>query len=402
MNASIVAPLALGLLVLLASSPVPGADETEEGGSADAGTIERGELEKAVAEGVKILLECQESSRAGGDKREWPYEGVYRLRGAIPIGYRVGGTAICAWALIEAPGWEADAARRKAVDRALGFILENLDHPLMAPLFAGSYDVRGWGHAYALTFLLRLRKLGRVPSAQAKAVDEGIELLVDALEKTQIPRSGGWNYSRPGGFLRPSSPSTFMTASTLQVFFAARAQGVAVRQDVVDRALRSMEAARLGSGAFQYSSSPRRQTGRGFEAVPGAVGRMPICEVTLELAGRGDTGRIHKAVDAFFEHWEWLEKRRQKTGTHVPPYMIAPYYFFYAHYYAAQAIELLPEKVRPAYRQKLYRLLWKVREPDHSWNDRVFPRSRNFGTAMSILAILEPHVSRPARWQRKN
>jgi hypothetical protein len=30
-----------------------------------------------------------------------------------------------------------------------------------------------------------------------------------------------------------------------------------------------------------------------------------------------------------------------------------------------------------------------VRDADGTWNDRVFPRSASFGTAMSVLALLE-------------
>ena len=170
---------------------------------------------------------------------------------------------------------------------------------------------------------------------------------------------------------------------------------------MVDRALDSLEDARLDSGAFQYATYPRVKSGRGFEDIPGAVGRMPLCEVTLYLAGRGKVERIRSSLEAFFEHWGELEKRRKKTGTHEPPYMIAPYYFFFAHYYAAQAIELLPTRLRSAYRQRLYKLLWKIRESDGGWNDRVFERSKSYSTAMSILAILQPGLDKPAAWKKK-
>ena len=81
--------------------------------------------------------------------------------------------------------------------------------------------------------------------------------------------------------------------------------------------------------------------------------------------------------------------------------MIAPYYFFFAHYYAAQAIELLPTRLRSSYRQRLYKLLWKIRESDGGWNDRVFERSKSYSTAMSILAILQPGLDKPAAWKKK-
>lgn len=105
------------------------------------------------------------------------------------------------------------------------------------------------------------------------------------------------------------------------------------------------------------------------------------------------------AAESFFEHWTWLEKRRQQTGTHVPPYNVAPYYFFYAHGYVAQAIEMLPERERPASRAKLHSILWYVREESGGWNDRVFPRSENYGTAMSLLALAAPEMPPPARWK---
>jgi hypothetical protein len=154
----------------------------------------------------------------------------------------------------------------------------------------------------------------------------------------------------------------------------------------------------MDTGAFQYASNHEHQTGQGFEAVAGSIGRAPICETTLFLAGRGSVERIQKSVDAFFAEWRWLEQRRRQTGTHVPPYMIAPYYYFYAHRFVAQAIELLPEEKRAEYRNKLYSLLWHVREQDGGWNDRVFPRSENFGTAMTMFALLAPHAQRPAGW----
>jgi len=54
--------------------------------------------------------------------------------------------------------------------------------------------------------------------------------------------------------------------------------------------------------------------------------------------------------------------------------------------------------VREKYRNQLYALLWKVKENDGSFNDRVFPRSACFGTAMSMLALVQPMLPAPARW----
>jgi hypothetical protein len=33
-------------------------------------------------------------------------------------------------------------------------------------------------------------------------------------------------------------------------------------------------------------------------------------------------------------------------------------------------------------------VILRTRDGDGTWNDRVFPRSRNYGTAMIVLALL--------------
>lgn len=397
-------------LLLALSCPVPTGEDPVR-----PARIGAAEIEGALRRGVAILVERQEnyvegrgnvgepekgSSPPSEAPREWPYEGVYRLGGEIPIGYRVGGTAICTTAILEsaaAQGEELPKEARAATERALAFVLEGLEHPLMSAGFAGGYDVRGWGHAYALGFLVRMRELGRIPASSRGQVDAAIRGLVDALQKTEIKKQGGWNYSR-GKDPDDADPSSFMTASTLQFLFEAARAGEDVDASVVEHALDVLESGRLESGAFQYGVDPEHQSGQGFEAVEGAIGRSPACEATLLLAGRGSVERVRGSLDLFLTHWEWLEKRRKQNGTHVKPFMIAPYYFFYAHRYAAQAIELLPETERAGYRAKLHALLWKVREEDGGWNDRVFPRSECFGTAMSMLALLAPRMPTPAGW----
>jgi len=360
------------------------------------------EHEKKITAGVKILLDGQENWDKTDGHTEWPYEGVYRVRGeggraVIPHGYRIGGTAICGWSLIEAPGYQKDEASKKAISESVDFLLHALEDKRMTADFRDGYDVRGWGHAYALTFFARLKELDLVPAAKKKEVDASITSLVKILQESEIQNTGGWNYSRRGG--QPQA-STFMTASTLQALMAAKGIGEKTDPKVIDRALKTLESSRLESGAYQYSLSDRK-TGKGFEHVAGATGRMPICEVTLYLNGKGSIERVEQSVEAFFEHWEWLEKRRQGTGTHIPPYMIAPYYFFYAHYYTAQAIELLPEEKRKPHRERFLKLLFKVQEENGAWNDRVFERSQNYGTAMAMLAILEPEAKSTRKWMKK-
>lgn len=372
---------ALALPNLPASAIVP----RNEPKAVDDLKLDQDALRAAVDAGCATILSMQE----GLDQSEWPYEGVYRVRGAIPVGYRVGGTAIAALALARAPGYANDEKRQEAVARACAFIGKALDHPLMREdTYTAGYDVRGWGYTYALLLFSELKRASLVPKGHEAACDAAARVCIAAIAATAIPELGGWNYARPQGRDAAAMPSSFMTAATLQALFSARAAGFDVDADVIERALTFLESSRqekTGEVVYAGPASARRAGG-----VPGATGRMCIGEATLVMGGRGSVERVRAAVEAFLEHWKDLDARRMKGGTHQPPYGVAPYYFMFAHASAAQAIELLPEAERPALRERCNRLLFSVREDDGTWNDRVFRRSAAYGTAMAIMAMTEP------------
>lgn len=357
-----------------------------------------------IARAVEILLERQESDEHMElgvnepvpddqdleDRREWPYQGVYRVGGKIPWGYRIGGTSIACRALMDAPGFEKNKRAKAAVDRGQEFVLEALDEELMQPGFERGYDVRGWGHTYALDFLLARRKRGQVAKSQVTAINERIAWLVETLSGSMLT-NGGWNYSRRSGDKSAASP--FMTGPTLLALYEAQAQGEAVDPVIVNTSLDGLEKSRGQDGSYPYTARKSKR-----DTMPGSTGRTPVIEVALQLAGRGDQARLRNSIEGFFENWQFLEDRRGKDRTHLPPYGIAPYYFFYAHRYVAMAIEFLPEAERPALRARFYERLFQVQEESGGWNDRVFDRSENYGTACSLMALLEPTLPRPTAW----
>lgn len=341
--------------------------------------LARAESDPAIATGVARLLEMEEG--AG----EWPYEGVYRVGRTIPVGYRVGGAAIVCQALLYAA--PDDEKARAARQRGLAFILDHLDHPLMKASTADRYDVRVWGQAYALDLLCALLEQNQAGARKA-AVERAIPGLVAVLLKEEIA-GGGWNYAnRKRG-------ASFVTASVTQALLRARARGAAVPDPVLRRARAFLEASRNEAGAFAYSGRSQRTP------LPGSIARGAIAELTLLRLGGSSLPRLRAAIEAFHKHWIELEKRRKKTGTHVGPYGVAPYYFYYGHRYLAQAIEALPEGERPAARARLRKTIMKTRDDDGTWNDRVFPRSRNFGTAMMILALLGPKAPEIPEWRAR-
>lgn len=359
--------------------------------------------EAATKVAIAALLALQEGE--GGD--EWPYQGVYREdENPSPVGYRVGGTSIACLGLVAMPGLPADLARQDAVKRGLAFVLKTLDAPRMQGDFVGRYDVRGWGHIYALELFLHLQDRKLVPEPLAAAVAAKTAWLVKTLVESAIPETGGWNYSRPRGYLSPQNKaSTFMTAPALQALFHAKARGHVVPDAVVVQALDALERARAKPGGYSYGA-PATSMAEVDESqltmmdkTPSSAARAAAVETTLLLAGRGDKARLARAVDLFFAHWDDLAVRKSQTGTHIPPYGIAPYYFLFGHVYCAQAIEQLDDATqREALRAKMRAVLAKSREEDGTWNDRQFGRSGGYGTALALLTMHMPDLPKPEAW----
>jgi hypothetical protein len=244
--------------------------------------------------------------------------------------------------------------------------------------------------------MLVLRAAKAVPAGMEAEVDAALRWYLDAMQRTEIPEVGGWNYARQPGIETPSAASPFMTPPCLQVLFEARAQGVAVDDAVVTRGLEALRRCRTADGNFAYSAL--KQSREPARSIPGAIGRMVCAESVLFRAGQSDVASVRRALDAFLEHWVQLEVRRKKPGTHVGPYSVAPYYFFFGFYHACDAVAILPQAERGEYRRKLEQLLFSVRDADGTWDDRVFPRTRNFGTAMTLMALQRPSFGEPAHW----
>ena len=304
------------------------------------------DLAEVQSTAVDYLLDRQENNA------EWPYRGVYRVRGAggleEPIGYRVGGTAIVVRALRtmskEGPRSEDRSA---AVERARAFLVEAMGHSEMTHVFSSTYDVRGWGWCYALEELVKLRRDGLVAEQSLAAHQKAETHALQGILTTEI-KTGGWNYSRRSGFaaggLGDASP--FMTVPTLRALRFAAKHGHTVPEEVLTRGAEALARSRTKAGGQAYA-------GTGRDPVPGSTGRMLAVESYLVETGSGDLVRLRGALDAFFAHWDRLEERRQQRGTHVAPFGVAPYYFMFAHEQASRAIVLLPKSERGEYARRL-------------------------------------------------
>lgn len=406
----------------LLGGPVPPSQSpalVQEGDATSAEVPSDAEIRAAVGRGVEFLLSSQEDYKAdppvgslpddelegwqekerkrldalrgSGDGAEWPYEGVYRVRpvGAIPSGYRVGGTSIVCEALLRSGAKGAERKRIEgAVERSVLFVLDRLKSDrTMALGPKKGYDVRGWGHAYGLQLMLLVKEQGlRFDKAVMEKIDAAIPDLIGRLEGNQT-KQGGWNYAGD------DSVSPFMTGSTLLILFEAVKAGHEVDPGVIEKALDALQECRTETVSYAYAGQARRAV-----AMPGSSARSSVAELALYKAGRSDLDELRKAVDGFFTGWDDLLVRKSQQGTHKGKYGIAPYYFFFGHTYAALAIEELPKSEASAKRGELAQLLWRTIEDDGTWNDRIFPRTASYSTAMSLMALGAPGRAKFPEW----
>ena len=357
-------------------------------------------MEVVVNECVDAILRLQEpADGADADQvpSQWPYLGVYKVKGKTPVPYRVGGTAIAVMALAQSPRFASDQSVREAVGRGVDFLCEAWKDPQMSIAdYEGGYDTRVWGHIEGLACLARLGRLKLIADDRRDGAAIAVSRYLDGVVALEMPRTGGWNYARPDGRDAAGAPAAFVTAAALEALYEAKAAGLAVPDGLIDRSLDVLERAKDSTGSVVYSGAARPAPTMA-DGVPGAIGRMVASETMLLRGGRGSTAAVRGAVDAFIVHWKWLDARRAKPGTHQRPYMVAPYYFMFAHRHAAMAVELLPASERAEYRRRLNELLLSVRSEDGSWNDRVFASSAGYGTSMALLALLQPTLDQPTR-----
>ena len=345
--------------------------------------------EEAIKVAVAELIKMQEETG------RWTYTAYHQdgqEPGGFPFGFQVGGTSIVGAALLlTAP---EDKEVMEAVHKGVAWMLTALDHKKMKARKKEMYDVRTWGHCFALEFFCQLRRMDKM-GEHAAAIKEWIPKLVETCIEEESP-GGGWNYASY------KTPASFVTVPFAQALMWAKAQGEAVPDEILERTLEFMKATRHKEGYYFYGGTVEKPSWDGG-FLPGSAGRAAVSEAAIGLMGGSTPERIQFAVDNFYRNWGEMEKRRAKEGTHTGTYGIAPYYFYYSHRYMAQLVELLPEEKRAAERQRLYNTIMATRDDDGTWNDRFQPlhkRSRNVDTAFMLLAFLADKAPVPPKWTK--
>jgi hypothetical protein len=160
--------------------------------------------------------------------------------------------------------------------------------------------------------------------------------------------------------------TSFCTALVLPSLVQARARGWGVDPERIEHALAYVRRCALPNGAFEYDvNAVVRLSGvEHINRIEGSLGRTQVCNWALASCGDRKRGPdvLREGLDAFFREHGFLDQVRTRPIPHEGFHSNAGYFYFFAHYYAARVIELLPESERASLharlRPHLVKTLW--------------------------------------------
>lgn len=343
----------------------------------------------SISKAVSFLLTKQNPDGSWGTST---VESLFELNysNASFYAWKMAGGAICTMALLAV---EETPARRDALERALGWLVEN---PI--PKRGSDWDIDNtWTSLYGFIAMVMAAKDPRFSQGSggelwSKRIRERGIGFYQYLASVQEP-AGGWGYYEgPVVSRRPTWSTSFSTACVIPALLDAKALGWPVDDKVAARAVRYVQKCALPSGAYTYDYDPVPGItgGEGINEIKGSLGRIQTCSWARRRAGdpKITDERIRWGLDRFFEHHRFLDAARLMPIPHESWYANAGYFYFFGHYHAALAINQLPEAEREAWHAKLRPELLKTQWEDGATQD--FPGSFycvTYATSFSILAL---------------
>ena len=183
----------------------------------------------------------------------------------------------------------------------------------------------------------------RLPAERARR-------FLDVLLKHQAA-TGGWAYYDDPFDRQPTghSRTALVLPCSLRLdVWASRSRSLIERAAVRER---------CASAAYTYDLDPIPRV-RGVEhinLIEGSLGRTQVANWARRCLGdhRVTDDVIREGLDALFRHHGYLDHVRLRPVPHEGFHANAGYFYFFAHYYAARAINLLPSDEREVWHARL-------------------------------------------------
>jgi len=344
---------------------------------------EADDVQAAIAKGVGYLVAHQEKDGSFGAPRNIMLSETFATVHTYEA-WTYATTGLVAMALADA-GATPEAA--KALDRAVDWLVTA---PL--PKRVSEWDCdHVWGDVYGLQAVAHLLRHPRLAADPRRAKLEAVgAALLGQLAEWQSPL-GGWGYYEGELLSKPNTWSTqFTTAAGVIAMEDAMLAGLPVDAANFDKAVRAVSHCRLPNGAYTYSVDAV-SSAAGLEFIhqtKGSLGRIQVGNVALLRAEKIDPRAIREGLDRFFQEHQFLAVARKKPIPHESWYAVAAYFFLFGHFYAAEAIELLPVEQRPKYARALEAKLLEIQEDDGAfWDFHISTYTRAYGTAFGVMSL---------------
>jgi Prenyltransferase and squalene oxidase repeat len=216
-----------------------------------------------------------------------------------------------------------------------------------------------YDHGFGTLFLAELFGTDRELNIRPK-LTEAIKLIRD----TQNPQ-GGWRYNPA-----PDDADLSVTVSQMMALRAARNAGLGVPKQTIDKAVDYVRRSQNPDGGYMYQ-------------LRGGESRFPLTAaaiVALHNAGIYEGSELDSA-------YQFLISNAQANNS-----LERSNFFFYAHYYSAQAFWLRGGSQWEPWYKSLKRTLLAMRNSRGGWFDY---NSSEYGTAMACLILNMPRSVLP-------
>jgi hypothetical protein len=297
---------------------------------------------KAIERGLKFLVRKQ--IKTGN------------LKGAMGQGGYAGGVATCGLSGLafmcngSAPG---EGKYGDEIDRCVEFMIKSTNETGYVSTNAGSENM--YGHGFATLFMAQA--YGMSPKKElGEKLRKSIKLIVD-IQNAQ----GGWRY-------RPvkSDADLSITICQIMALRAARDAGINVPDETRKKCIEYVKKSQAADGGFRYTM------GGGHTSFPLTAAGV----VSLYSAGIYEGEAIDKAL-------KYIERYRPGSGS-----VANSSYFFYAHYYACQAMWHAGGDRWKNWYPAIRNHLLNQQQGDGSWSG---PHSNEFATAMACIILQIPY-----------